>query len=145
MDWTLVAIFIVAGLVLIVFVLVMLNRAWGNFPSRGGEFSSPTLPPSPSPLASATLPDSAPDVGLVPVIHPMVRNAVLSALERGGSPYSIYFVKEGESVYLVPTRIADPQQREVLTRMFTALNSDDDSTSISFGDIIRVLQELGRR
>ncbi len=145
MDWTLVAIFIVAGLVLVVFVLVMLNRAWGNFPTRTDVFAPPTLPPSPPPLATANIPDSSPDVGLVPVIHPMVRKAVLSALERGGSPYSLYFVKEGESVYLVPTRIADPQQREMLTRMFTALNSGGGSDDISFGDIIRVLQELGRR
>lgn len=145
MDWTLVAIFIVAGLVLVVFVLVMLNRAWGNFPNRAGEFTPPSLPPSPPPLASTNIPDSVPDLGMVPVIHPMVRKAVLSALERGGSPYSFYFVKENESIYLVPTRIADPQQREVLTRMFTALNSGGSSDDISFGDIIRVLQELGRR
>ncbi|NTW03808.1 MAG: hypothetical protein HGA19_21465 [Oscillochloris sp.] len=88
------------------------------------------------------IPSVVPDGGLVPVNHPMVRQAVVAAMERGGSPYALYFIKDGETVYLVPNRIADIQQREIVTRMFTSLNSSGGT--IAFGDIIRVMQELGR-
>jgi hypothetical protein len=69
----------------------------------------------------------------------------MAALERGGSPYALYFVREGEAVYLVPSRIADPQQRELATRMFASLNSGGAGGDLPLGDIMRVMQELGRR
>ncbi len=142
------------GLVVAVVVLVMLNRAWGNFP---GPISGlpPMMPldqPTPSRAAvpSAPLADThevAPDDELlVPVNHPLVRRAVMAALERGGSPYALYFVRDGEEIYLVPTRIADPQQREQLMRLFTSMNTNSSGDTMpSLGEAIRLIQEMGRK
>jgi hypothetical protein len=142
-----------AGLLISVVVLVMLNRAWGDFPGRISglppAMSSRSTGPSPMPMAGAApalaeMPEASPNNGLVPITHPMVRQAVAAALERGGSPYSLYFIRDGEEIYLVPTRIADPQQRELVTRMFTSL-SNGGGESLPLGDIIRVMQELGKK
>lgn len=147
------------GIVIILIALVMLNRAWGDFPGQASGLP-PAQPPmsslSPPPVARSLspppgslqsvgeLPAGAPAGSMVPVTHPMVRQAVIAALERGGSPYALYFIKDGETVYLVPSRIADLQQREIATRIFTSLNRTDGG-GLSFSDIVRVMQELGRK
>lgn len=139
------------GLIIILVVVFILNRAWGDFPGRVAGLPppiTPNMPPNPPTNSfSPTLEGFArsdTEATLVSVQHPLVKRAVLAALERGGSPYALYFVKEGDLVYFVPNRVADMQQRDVLIRMFNSLNSDDDN-NISFADIIRVLQELGRK
>jgi hypothetical protein len=151
MDWMLAAGIVGVGLIIFVVVLVMLNRAWGDFPGRIGALSAaqPPSSPAPPPMAATSpvseMTDITPNGGLVPVNHPLVRLAVLAALERGGSPYALYFIKDGEAIYLVPTRIADPQQREQVTRLFTAMNSDGAENVPAFGEAIRVIQELGKK
>jgi hypothetical protein len=158
MDLMLIAGIVAVGLIIFAVVMVMLNRAWGDFPGRisglppamppaqptsssSSLFSAPSLADAPPAIE---LPAGAPAGGLVAVSHPMVRQAVMTALERGGSPYALYFIKDGEAVYLVPGRIADPQQRALVTRMFTSLN-DGGGGSLPLGDIVRVMQELGKK
>lgn len=159
MDWTLVVIIVAGGVVIILIALAMLNRAWGDFPGKTSglpPMMPPMMPPSPPPspgpasfsppseLPAMELPAGAMSGTLVPVMHPMVRRAVLAAMERGGTPASIYFIRDGETLYLVPSRIADPQQRQVMIRMFTSLNNDTDG-NLSLGDVVRVLQEMTRK
>jgi hypothetical protein len=81
---------------------------------------------------------------MVPVTHPMLRQAVMAAMERGGSAYALYFIKDGETLYLVPSRIADPQQRERVTRLFASIHSGD-SSSFSFSEVIQVVQEMTKK
>ena len=142
------------GRVVAVVVLVMLNRAWGNFP--GPISGLPPMMPLDQPTPSRAAVPSAPladthevtpdDELLVPVNHPLVRRAVMAALERGGSPYALYFVRDGEEIYLVPTRIADPQQREQLMRLFTSMNTNSSGDTMpSLGEAIRLIQEMGRK
>ena len=142
------------GRVVAVVVLVMLNRAWGNFP--GPISGLPPMMPLDQPTPSRAAVPSAPladthevtpdDELLVPVNHPLVRRAVMAALERGGSPYALYFVRDGEMVYLIPSRIADPLQCEQLTRLFTAMNSTNSGEELpSLGEAIRIIQEMGKR
>ncbi|MEI7645056.1 MAG: hypothetical protein WCJ55_12340 [Chloroflexales bacterium] len=152
MDWMLITGIVAVGLLLAVIVLVMLNRAWGDFPGRisGLPPSQPlsARPTSPvvSPLSAVPpLPDTldvTPNDGMIPITHPLLRQAVAKALERGGSPYALYFIRDGEAVYLVPSRIANPQQREQLTRLFASLNSGGGEDVPAFGDVIRMMQDL---
>lgn len=150
MDWTLVIAIVAGGLVVILIALAMLNRARGDFPGRASGLPPSMTPPPVSgpdlfaPPPAGELPAGAPSGSLVPVAHPLVRRAVLSALERGGTSASTYFIRDGETVYLVPSRIADPGQRETVTRMFASLNNDTDG-NISLGDMMRMLQEMGRK
>jgi hypothetical protein len=145
---------VAAGLLVILIVIVMLNRAWGDFPGRVSGLP-PSMPPTisqpPAPMSSAPQMAEEPPMagapagGLVPVSHPMVRRAVLAAMERGGSPYALYFIRDGEAVYLVPGRIADPQQRELVTRTFTSLHEGKAGGDLPIGDMMRVIQELGKK
>ncbi|NTW02882.1 MAG: hypothetical protein HGA19_16645, partial [Oscillochloris sp.] len=48
MDWMLFIGIVSVGLILILFVLVMLNRAWGDFPGRISGLP-PVMPPNSSP------------------------------------------------------------------------------------------------
>ncbi|NTV65743.1 MAG: hypothetical protein HGA65_19725 [Oscillochloris sp.] len=145
MDWTLVAIMVGGGLTLILIVAVILNRAWGNFPGPASGLP-PTMPPStptfvpPATPSPPDLPAGAPIGGMVPITHPLIRQALLKGMERGGSPYISYFIKDGEQIYLLPDRIADLKQREDITRLFTAVQHGD--AHFSFSEIIRVVQEL---
>jgi hypothetical protein len=148
------------GLILILIVVLMLNRAWGSFGQTSGlPPAQPPLPPAPPPIKLSSLsselpsnpppeqgqlPAGAPEGSMVPVTHPLVRQAVIAAIERGGNPTATYFIKDGDAVYLVPSRIADLQQRQIALRIFTSLNQGDGG-NISFKDIIRVVQELGRK
>jgi hypothetical protein len=158
MDLILIVGIVGVGLIIFAVVAVMLNRAWGDFPgrisglpptmptsqppsSRPSSFSAPSMSDAP-PMADTL--DITPNGEMIPINHPLVRKAVVASLERGGSPYALYFIKDGEAIYLVPSRIADQQQREVVTRLFTSLNNDSDG-SLSFGDVIRVMQDLGRK
>ncbi|MEI6778496.1 MAG: hypothetical protein WCK70_16485 [Chloroflexales bacterium] len=150
MDWMLITGIVAVGLLLAVIVLVMLNRAWGNFP--GPISGIPSDQPLPSRAAAPSAPldnaleEMTPNGGMVPVNHPLLRRAVMAALERGGSPYALYFIRDGEAVYLIPSRIADPQQREQLTRLFTAMDSTSNGEGLpSLGEAIRMIQEMGKK
>lgn len=146
-----VAIIFVAGLLAIGLTAWMLNRAWGNFPTRAG------LPPTPlSPMPPGVpedegegeedddLPAGASPANLVEVSNPMVLRAVQQAMDRPGSPYSTLFIRDGERVFLVLSRIADPAQRETARRLFTGLNTGD-LEGVEVGDLMRMLSQLGKR
>jgi hypothetical protein len=165
MDLVTVAIVFVAGLLLFGVIVFMLNRAWGDFPTR----LTPPYQDAPAPRRSgaeallstwdsvpaedgedegddegeAGLPAGASAENLIPVTHPQVKLAVLQALERGGTPYATYFIRDGERVYLVASRIADPAQRERIVRAFQALNGGD-LTGVSLIDMVRTMQQLGK-
>lgn len=171
MDLLTVAIIFVAGLLLFGLIIFMLNRAWGDFPSR----LSPPQEEAPAPprhygadaLLGAweapptwvdegdeedeeneddeelQLPAGAPAEYLIPVTHPQVKLVVQQALERGGTPYAAYFIREGEQVYLVASRIADPALRARTIQLFQGLNSGDMSGG-SLIDMLRTIQQLGR-
>lgn len=153
MDLLTIVIIAGAGLVVIALAAYMLNRAWGDFPRRAGQ-----LPDQPS---SALLPHSAPYApfvaeheeepgfagapheGLIPITNPMMLRAVNTAMDRGGSPYAAYFLRDGERVFLAAYRIADPLQREQLTRLFEGLNSGN-LEGVSPVELIRIINQLGR-
>lgn len=154
-DLTTVAIIFVAALVAIGLTVWMLNRAWGDFPSRAGlPPAAPPRPPSPESLAAPEaddfdpsdpgLPAGASPANLVEVTHPFVLRAVRQALERPGSPYATYFIADGERVFLVLSRIADPAQRETARRLFTGLNTGEVGEP-GAGDLMQMLRELGKR
>ena len=166
MDLVTVAIVFVAGLLLVGVVVFMLNRAWGDFPTR---LTPPNQGPSRSGRRMGTdalldswesgledddeaegededgerLPAGASAENLIPVTHPQVKLAVMQALERGGTPYGTYFIREGERVYLVASRIADPAERARIVRLFQGLNGGDLS-GVSMIDMVRTIQQLGR-
>jgi hypothetical protein len=159
MDLVTLAISFVAGLLLLGVIVFMLNRAWGDFPTRltPPYQDGPAQRGSPEEALLATLeaaeeeedeeeaglPAGASAESLIPVTHPQVKLAVLQALERGGTPYATYFIRDGERVYLVASRIADPVQRERIVRAFQALNGGDLS-GVSMIDMVRAMQQLGK-
>ncbi|MEI6180935.1 MAG: hypothetical protein WCP31_09275 [Chloroflexales bacterium] len=152
MDLTTIALLFVAGLSLLGLVLWMLNRAWGDFPSRLGPQTGLPLTPSeakPTSLAqgepseAAELPPGASADDFVLVAHPLVRRAVEQALARGGSPYATFFIRDGERIYLVLSRIADPTQRELARRVFAGVN-DGNLSGIGLNEIIQLLGQLGK-
>jgi hypothetical protein len=159
MDFATVAIIFVAGLLLLGVIVFMLNRAWGDFPTRltPPYQDGPARRGSPERALLAPfedeeedeedeeerLPAGAAPENLIPVTHPQVRLAVTQALERGGTPYATYFIREGERVYLVASRIADPAERARVVRLFQGLNGGD-LTGLNMVDMIRTIQQLGR-
>lgn len=118
MDPMLLLVFVVGGLVLFGIVVLMLNRAWGDFPSKVSTPPSDPLRPSTQSsaptqewaqshaAAEPELPAGAPSDGLIQVKHPLVHRTIAQALERGGSPYATYFMRDGETIYLNLDRIA---------------------------------------
>ena len=155
MNLSLLIIIVVAGLLLSGLVLLMLNRAWGNFPGPRSSLGI-ELPNSQAKRVQPLMPTEKdarefeqespppmPEGNLIPVLHPMVRRAVEQSLERGGSPYAIYFVRDGEFLYLNLDRIADPMQRATMARTFQALNAGD-SSGVSLGEMIRAIGQIGR-
>lgn len=160
MDWTLFLIIVGAGAGLIGLVALMLHRAWGDFPGRlmpyELEASSGHTPSwavrrneddedeenadQDAPAWSA----GAPAEELLPVVHPGMRRAIIQALERGGSPYATYFVRDGDQIYLAAYRIADPEQRAQVTRIFHSINSDEIG-GLSIYDMLQVMTRLGRQ
>ena len=152
MDLTIIALLFVAGLALLGLVLWMLNRAWGDFPSGlGPQAGLPltSLEAKPTSLAQGDPPDSvelppgAAADDLVLVAHPLVRRAVEQALARGGSPYATFFIRDGERIYLVLSRIADPAQRELARQVFAGIN-DGNLSGIGLNEIIQLLGQLGK-
>ncbi|NTU80333.1 MAG: hypothetical protein HGA45_13315 [Chloroflexales bacterium] len=163
MDLTAVTIIFVAGLIALGLTFWMLNRAWGDFPSRAGPQSGlPPTPLSPRPaplgtaapaddnrgvaaddLAPAALPPGTPADGLVLVAHPAVRRAVEQAMERAGSPYATFFIRDGERIYLALYRIADPAQRETARRVFEGLNSGN-LNKVGLAEVISMIGQIGK-
>ena len=159
MNLLVIVIVVVAILLTIGLAAYMLNRAWGDFPRRLSplDYAQPPNPSSPTPAwgtasapaddkdnaDAAALPAGAPDNGLILVTHPLVRQVVAQALERGGSPYATYFIRDGERIYLAAYRIADPIQRAQAIQIFQGFNGGDMS-GVNFGEIIRVLQQMSR-
>lgn len=164
MDITTILIIAVMGLLAIGAAAFMLNRAWGDFPRRVGPLDRGPSPiaPSRSPAwetapadddegedgwgedGEQPLPAGAPEGGLIPVTHPLVQRAVEAALERGGSPYAAYFLRDGERLYLAAYRIADPAEREQAIRLFQGINSGSMASG-DLKDMISVIQRLGQR
>jgi hypothetical protein len=163
MDITTVLIFFVAGLLALGLVAFMLNRAWGDFPTR-------ISPPDPTlgtrsrlprqPAASAQqldrteldedlrveddeLPAGAPTADTIVITNPQIREAAVRALERGGTPFSTYFFRDGDQVYFAAYRIADPLQRAQAVKLFQGLNSHDPK-GLDFTEIIGLMRQLGK-
>jgi hypothetical protein len=153
LDPITILIIFVAGLLAIGLATYMLNRAWGDFPRRAGRLDAiEDRPPFPAPEPpddddddeeEARLPAGAPAEQLIPINEPTVRAAVERALERPGSPYATYFIRDGDQIYLAAFRIADPAQRAQVTHMFQSLNSGDFS-ALNFSDVISAIQRLGK-
>ncbi len=158
MDWPIILIIAGAGVVILALVLVMLNRAWGDFP---GRIEIP--PQAASPLSSSTqqsswgaqeaedLPDAAipdaapPSEGMIPLRHPLVRQAALQAIERGaGNPYAQYLFQHGDEVLLNLDAITDPEQRATIARVVHTTNNGGE-VGLSMIEVFRVLNQLGRR
>jgi hypothetical protein len=167
MNLTIIAIIFVAGLLTLGLTFWMLNRAWGDFPSRAGPRAGlpltptdldqargqspwPTAPDRPADdeagegeLTPAELPPGAPADGLVLVAHPMLRRAAEQALDRGGSPYATFFIRDGERIYLALYRIADPVLREQARRVFEGLNSGN-LNDVGLAEVISMIGRLGK-
>jgi|GEM_PF-1136673 len=161
MDAMVIGLVVVGGLLLAGLALLMLNRAWGDFPGRISPppYSAPPRPPSPGPSrameqlggepgqpgagASPEPPAGAPAGGMIAVRHPLVRQTIARALEQGGSPYALYFMRDGDTIYLNLDRIADPAQRQRVARTFAAIN-DGEGGNLSMPEMIRAVQEISR-
>lgn len=160
MTWWIIVGIAVAVLIVLAITLMMLNRAWGEFPGRAGMPSASPQPESrPTPSLIWQSVDDAFDAddeepgsgslqtsGLIPVLNPVIRRAVEHALERGGSSYALYFVREGDNLFLNLDRIPDPETRLKLARTFHSLNNGDaDLPGLSLGEMIRAIGQLGRQ
>ncbi|MGB9633093.1 MAG: hypothetical protein ACPL8I_07185 [Chloroflexaceae bacterium] len=156
MDLLTIAIIVVAGLLAIGISAYMLNRAWGNFPSRIGQLP-PALPPAPQRRLDAALPveeeieaDEEAPTGreiredMIPVTNPLVLRAINAALDRGGGPYAAFFTREGDQVFFAAYRVPDPAQREQLTRLFKGLNAGE-LEGASLVEVMRVMSQLSRK
>ncbi|MFQ3660911.1 MAG: hypothetical protein SNJ69_00810 [Chloroflexaceae bacterium] len=156
MDLLTIAIIVGAGLLAIGIAAYMLNRAWGNFPSRIGQLPQ-DLPPPPQRRLGAnppveeeaeaedeTLNDRDTREDMIPVTHPLVLRAVNAALDRGGGPYATFFVRENDQVFFAAYRVPDPAQRAQLTRLFKGLNADE-LEGVSLVELMRAMNQLGRK
>jgi hypothetical protein len=159
MEIVSVALLVLAGLALLGLVAFMLNRAWGDFPktsalpggpppsTKGGPGSAARpAPPADDdlePLEPRELPAGAPAGSRIAVEHPLVRRAIEQSMQKGGSPYAGYFIRDGETIYLNLARIADPGQRQRIAAMVREVNGKEAGDS-SILDSIRAVQELMR-
>lgn len=162
MDVTTIAIIFVGGLLAIGLTAYMLNRAWGDFPTRLTPPGQDPAPPSRQPARVTApaqqhdeageddpfekidaLPAGAPPMDTIPITHPLIKRSVEQAMEKGGSPYATYFFRDGDQIFFAAYRIADPVQRAQATRLFQALHSGDTS-GVNFGELIRTIQQLGK-
>jgi hypothetical protein len=159
MDWLPILIIIGLGGIVIAIALVMLNRAWGDFPGRIGVPPQPPTvgrqSPWPAPeddfadydLPDAAIPDAGPPTtGMIPLQHPLVRQAALQAIERGGfdNPYTQYLFRRGDEVLLNLDAISDPEQRARVAQVVYATNHGGE-VGLSMIEIFRALNQLGRR
>ncbi len=168
MDMTTIAILFVVGLGVLGLIVWMLNRAWGDFPSRISPLTSleqtpvrsslwPATSPPPADdekdvyaeddanaiLTPGELPAGAPADGLVLVTHPLLRRSIAQALAQGGNQYAPFFIRDGERIYLALYRIADPAQREMAKRVFEGVNGGNLS-GIGPVEVIRMLSQLAK-
>ncbi|MGQ9926116.1 MAG: hypothetical protein ACUVS4_04510 [Chloroflexaceae bacterium] len=156
MDLLTIAIIVLAGLLAIGISAYMLNRAWGNFPSRIGHLP-PDTPSAPQRRLGASLPleeetrtDEEPPPGwetredMIPITNPLVLRAINTALDRGGGPYAAFFVREGDQVFFAAYHVPDPAQREQLTRLFKGLNAGE-LEGVSLVEVMRVMSQLSRK
>ncbi|MCS6879817.1 MAG: hypothetical protein RMK84_12445 [Oscillochloridaceae bacterium] len=157
MDLLTIAIIVVAGLLAIGITAYMLNRAWGNFPSRVGQLP-PDLPPAPQRRLGATPPVDEEEAeaeedsptgwetreDMIPITNPVVARAVNAALDRGGGPYAMFFTREGDQVYFAAYRVPDPARREQLIGLFKGLNAGD-LEGVSLVEVMQVMSQLRRK
>jgi hypothetical protein len=157
MDWLPFLFIFGIGAIVITVVLFMLNRAWGDFPGRISALPPPLEAASPrragwSPeedddLADAAIPDAAPPTeGSIVIQHPLVRQAAIQAIERGGvdNPYIHYLYRRGEDVYLNLDAIPNPQQRARIAQVIHTTNNGGE-VGLSMIEVIRAISQLGRR
>lgn len=133
MDTTTVIILAVTALAMLGGAVYMLNRSWGDFPSRIAlppEQEAPARPRSDWTAADteeAAIHEAAPAQGaplivggLMPIEHPMLRQAALRALAENNTTAQ-YIVQDGDKLYLALDRISDPQQRFAAERAIQIL------------------------
>ncbi|WP_129674188.1 hypothetical protein [Candidatus Chloroploca sp. Khr17] len=155
---------VVGALSLLALTIWMLNRAWGeNFPGSGGTLPSELLDQyqvttSHRPQVEPTRheddlsswwandddeqtqgPAGSPTSEMVEITHTAVRQAILTSLERGGSPYATFFVQDDDKVYLALYRIHDPAQRATAQRVVEGLN-DGRLNAFSLMETLRHLR-----
>jgi hypothetical protein len=156
MDLLTIAIIVLAGLLAIGISAYMLNRAWGNVPSRIGQVPPEALS-APQRRLGASLPleeetetDEEAPTGwesredMIPITHPIVLRAINAALDRGGGPSAACFARDGDQVFFAAYRVPDPAQREQLTRLFKGMNAGE-LEGVSLVEVMRVMSQLGRK
>lgn len=162
MDLGIFLLLVVVGLAMVGMTLYMLNRSWGNFPTR--IELPPVEQPSSSRWADTTgdreTPSSAAELGvaaqeppeeidaaapvgggLILLEHPMLRQAAQQALDRG-SPAAQYIVRDGEHLYLALDRIHDPAQRRMAAQL---LESYQAGEPVDVWGMLRIFGDLLRR
>jgi hypothetical protein len=156
-----------AGLVLVVVVLVVLNRSWGDsLPSRIevpstyenlsalGSTSRPANLPDMSDeppidedelaaLAESTPtpdPDAVPTEGLILIEHPMLLQAIERSQKEGGAMQE-YVVRDGNDLYLSLDLIRDPVQRHQAAEMIHRFQT---GKQVGVWEILSMAQTFGR-
>lgn len=157
-----------AGLVLLVVVLFVLNRSWGDsLPSRIevpqsyehlpalGSTSHPVNLPDMSDepqmdeeelakLAESTPtpdPDAVPTEGLILIEHPLLLQ-VIERSQREGGVAQEYVVRDGNDLYLSLDLIRDPVQRRQAAEMIHRFQTGNQ---VGVWEILSLAQTFGRR
>lgn len=151
MDWYLFFYIMGIGILMLSLVFWMLKRAWGDFDQHGPRLEDFEPSPRQAPrwdepehdaLDEPLLPAGAPSEDMIPVSHPLLKQALNRAMLSGGTPASTYFVREDDEIYLAAYRIADPEQREQVTRLFRSLGDAGDNASVF--ELLQAIKHLGR-
>jgi hypothetical protein len=139
------------GLLVALVIMVMLQRAWGDFPGSGSQ-----LPPAQMPIPGQSI-EPEPDIdddaelfdqehiptsGLVAVENVFVRRALEQVLSRPGTPVQQHFVRQDQTIYLNLDSIGDPQRRAQAGRAIMLANQGNIT---SWGDLARLLQTISDR
>ncbi|GIV96649.1 MAG: hypothetical protein KatS3mg057_1306 [Herpetosiphonaceae bacterium] len=150
MDETMLVMIVLGGLGVLALMVLMLNRSWGNFPTRP---SQPFEQQSPEPWRSGWETDGAitgqissvdqpahgttePIPGLIPIEHPMVQRAAQNALRKGDKT-ARFIVQDGDRLYLSLDHISDPEQRRIAYEVLRRFNAGENIDIRSFFTVIR--------
>lgn len=160
MDTTTLMIVGVLAIVVVAAALYVLNRSWGDFPSRLGPHtplgsSAPGMsaaPTAPRDTATEQAPGLAGDepgepdewhdggepAGRVPITHDLVRRSAAEALRRGGT-VTRYIVRDGDQLYFDFSQIDDPARRRQAYTLMRRFNAGED---VDLREMMRLMREL---